>query len=133
LLSGREADGVIRIDDVHKSENLAAEPEERFEVDPALRLGLQRTLRGDCRRVVGIYHSHPDGPAQPSPWDLAAAWEPDLVWLVVGVRYGQAVQCTSHVLVEANGEARFIEVPLTTTNASPAAGRKPIIGGGLEF
>ena len=133
LLSGREADGVIRIDDVHESENLAAESERRFEVDPALRLGLQRTLRGDGRRVVGIYHSHPDGPAQPSPRDLAAAWEPDLVWLVVGVRHGQAVQCTSHVLVEADGEAHFTEVPLTTTDASPAAGRKPIQGGGLDL
>ena len=133
LLSGREADGVIRIDGVHESENLAAEPDRRFEVDPALRLGLQRTLRGDGRRVVGIYHSHPDGPAQPSPRDLAAAWEPDLLWLVVGVRHGQAVQCTSHVLVEADGEARFTEVPLTTTDASPAVGRKPIQGGGLDL
>ena len=133
LLSGDGADGVIRIDEIHASENIATEPNRRFEVDPALRLRLQRTLRHGGGRVVGIYHSHPNGPAQPSSRDLEAAWEPDLVWLIVGVRQGQAVQCTSHVLIEAEEEARFTEVPLTTTDTPPVATRKLLQGGGLDF
>ena len=133
LLAGDGADGIIRIDEVHASENIAAEPGRRFEVEPALRLRLQRTLRDRGRRVVGIYHSHPNGPAQPSSRDLEAAWEPDLVWLVVGVRQGQAVQCTSHVLIEVEGQARFTEVPLTTTDTSPVAARETLQGGGLDY
>ena len=130
LLSGGQADDVIRVDDVHASENMALEPDRRFEVDPALRLRLQRTLRDSGRRVVGIYHSHPNGPAQPSPRDLEAAWEPDLIWLVVGVCNGQAVQYTAHALIETGGKTSFVEVPLTTTNAHPAATREPLQGGG---
>lgn len=133
LLSGDGADSVIRIDEVHISENIAAEPDRRFEVDPALRLRLQRTLRDGGRRVVGIYHSHPNGPAQPSTWDLEAAWEPDLVWLIVGVRHGQAVQCTSHVLIEVEGQVKFTEVPLTTTDTSPVAARETLQGGGFDY
>ena len=133
LLSGSEADGVVSVDDVHGSDNLAADRSRRFEVDPALRLRLQRTLRGSAHHVVGIYHSHPDGPAQPSPRDLDAAWEPDLVWLVVAVRNGQAIQVTAHVLAEEGGRTRFTEVPLTTTDGSPPPVREPLEGGGLEL
>jgi len=55
---------------------------DRFEVDPALRLRLQRELRASNERIVGLFHSHPDGAAAPSAHDLACAWEPDLVWLI---------------------------------------------------
>lgn len=133
LLSGIETEGVVHVDEVHASENLAGDRGSRFEVDTALRLRLQRTLRESGRRVVGIYHSHPDGPAQPSTRDLEAAWEPELVWLVVGVRDGQAVQSTAHVLIEEGGEMRFTEVRLATTDASPSAARQPLDGGGLDL
>ena len=121
LLSGSEDAGVVAVAGVHGSANLAEEPARRFEVDPALRLRLQRTLRASGRRVVGIYHSHPDGPARPSPRDLEAAWEPELVWLVVGVRGGRAVRSTAHVLVAEGGETRFAEIPLTVSDPKAAA------------
>ncbi len=129
LLSGSEDAGVVLVDGVHWSANLAEEPTRRFEVDPALRLRLQRTLRGRGRRVVGVYHSHPDGPARPSPRDLEAAWEPDLVWLVVGVRKGRAVRSTAHVLVAEGGETRFVEVPLTASGSTVVPAPKPLEGG----
>ena len=133
LLSGAEEAGVVQVDGVHESENLAEEPARRFEVDPALRLRLQRTLRGSGRGVVGIYHSHPDGPARPSPRDLDAAWEPDLVWLIIGVRKGQFVQSTAHVLVAEGDETWFVEVPLVTSDSTATSGRKPSEGGGSEL
>lgn len=119
LLSGSEAEGTIIIDEVHPSENLAVDRMRRFEVDPALRLRLQRTLRESGRRVIGIYHSHPDGPAQPSPRDLESAWEPDLVWLIVGMRDPQAIDCRAYFLAEENGATHFREMPLLTDGAAP--------------
>ncbi len=86
-----------------------------FEVDPALRLRLQKELRGGPERVIGIYHSHPDSSAQPSATDLDAAWEPDLVWLVTSVLGGQAVHTSAHVLVTEDGKMRFSEVALRTS------------------
>jgi len=34
-------------------------------------------------RLVGHYHSHPNGSTEPSPRDLAAA-EPGKLWLIMG-------------------------------------------------
>ena len=130
LLSGTEEAGIAYVDGIHESENVADEPARRFEIDPALRLRLQRTLRQSGRRVIGIYHSHPNGLARPSPRDLEAAWEPDLVWLVVGVRRGRTMQSAAHVLTMAGDETRFVEIPLIIRNAAPVPARKPVAGGG---
>lgn len=36
-------------------------------------------------RIGGVFHSHPDGPAEMSTTDEARALEPDWVYLVVGL------------------------------------------------
>ena len=128
LLSGAEEAGIAYVDGIHESENVADEPARRFEIDPALRLRLQRTLRQGGRRVVGIYHSHPTGLAHPSPRDLEAAWEPDLVWLVIGIRKGQVMQSAAHVLTTAEGEARFVEIPLVGRGGGGGGGGGAIPG-----
>ncbi|MBM3503740.1 MAG: M67 family metallopeptidase [Alphaproteobacteria bacterium] len=123
LLVGVEEAGTtgrtVRVLDVQASPNLAQEPERRFEVDPALRLRLQRELRGSGTRVVGLYHSHPNGKAQPSAQDLAAAWEPDLAWLITAVRDRQAVLTSAHLLAENDGRLRFVPVALRTDDWEP--------------
>jgi proteasome lid subunit RPN8/RPN11 len=63
---------------------------DRFEIDPKVRLDAERSLRGTGERVVGHFHSHPDHPARPSDTDLAMAFEPDLVWVIVAVAQGRA-------------------------------------------
>jgi proteasome lid subunit RPN8/RPN11 len=85
LLLGIYDGDVIAVDEVMESENLSAAPRNSFEIDMRLRLRLQKALRGTGRDIVGHYHSHPDGPAEPSARDLEQAWEPDLVWVIVGV------------------------------------------------
>ena len=96
---------------------------DRFEIDPALWVDLTRALHGGPARVVGLYHSHPDGSAQPSAIDLAAAWGEELVWIVVAVAGeegkppGQAIHAAAHVL--DHGGRQFREVPLRTADWSP--------------
>lgn len=100
LLVGRGHDPV-EVTRVVPTANIAQDRHARFEVDPAARLSLERELRaardtldpapGD-ERLVGHYHSHPGGPARPSPTDAARAFEPDLVWLVVAVTDGRATE-----------------------------------------
>jgi len=114
-----------RVGRVEPSENLAAgERNDRFEIDPRLRLKLQKQLRGGSDAVIGVYHSHPDGPAQPSETDLKNAWEPDLVWLITSVISGQATQTTAHRLIDQ--ASRFEPVPLRTTNWHADPVREPI-------
>lgn len=100
-----------RVSRVVVSENKALGGRDtRFEVDPALRLALQRQLRGGPDSVIGLFHSHPDGAAEPSPRDLDSAWEPELVWLIVAVSAGRVTRAAAHVLV--NNNTRFDEIPL---------------------
>ena len=40
----------------------------------------------------------------PSASDLAQAWEPALVWVIVAVADGQAIQVAAHRLATAGGQ-----------------------------
>lgn len=129
LLVGHSDAEVHQVTEVHVSANLAESDHDRFEVDPALRLALQKRLRGGPDRVIGVYHSHPDHPAQPSETDLQMAWEPELIWLITSVANGQAIHTTAHFL--ADGGTRFAELPLHTTDWGPYPTRTPITWEGL--
>ena len=59
----------------------------RYRIDDRAHIDLQRTLRSCVPRVriIGVYHSHPHGSAQPSPADLAEAHYPDWVHVIIGL------------------------------------------------
>ncbi|HIF10293.1 MAG TPA: M67 family peptidase [Sneathiellales bacterium] len=116
-----------RVARVEPSENMApAGRNDRFEIDPLLRLRLQKELRDGAESVIGVYHSHPDGPAQPSLTDLENAWEPELIWLITSVNKGQAIQTTAHRLVEQ--ALRFEDLPLRTSDWRQVPTRPPVDG-----
>jgi desampylase len=71
-----EGDGA-RLAAIHPARNLAEAPD-RFLIDPALQFRLQR----EGRRIVGCYHSHPDGVARPSARDAQEASEAGFIWLI---------------------------------------------------
>lgn len=48
---------------------------DRFELDPEDFMRADEEARAAELEIVGIWHSHPDHPAQPSETDRAAAWE----------------------------------------------------------
>jgi [CysO sulfur-carrier protein]-S-L-cysteine hydrolase len=60
-----------------------------FEIDPQLRFDLMRELSGGSERIVGHFHSHPNGPAEPSARDLEQMYEPELVWFITSVKKGR--------------------------------------------
>ena len=92
LLVGCLAPGEgYRVSAVEASANVAEPPRtRRFEVDPKLRLRLERDLRESPDSVIGVYHSHPDGSAKPSETDRSMIFEPDMVWLITAVAGGRA-------------------------------------------
>jgi proteasome lid subunit RPN8/RPN11 len=93
LVGRRGRGGDILVTSVHPSPNLlSSEREDRFEIDPRHRLEVMRQAEAQGLEMVGHYHSHPNGRGEPSPTDLAMAYEPDLIWLIAPVREGRAGQ-----------------------------------------
>ncbi|SEH33903.1 Mov34/MPN/PAD-1 family protein [Magnetospirillum fulvum] len=111
LLIGRGR-RIVRVSRVIPADNLERERHlDRFELDPAARFAAERTLRGGPERIVGHWHSHPNGSADPSAEDIARAYEPELIWLIVAVAPGpdgrpQAGLRLAHRLDATTGSAR---------------------------
>ncbi len=96
LIEGMARDDTIEAVTLHPTRNLAAEPD-RFAIDPAAQVRLMRALRGSGRTIVGCYHSHPGGAAEPSARDREGAGEEDFVWLIAGLRPGDAPRLAAFV------------------------------------
>jgi desampylase len=63
--------------------NVARDPLRSFEIDPATLLATHRDARGAGQRVIGHWHSHPNGRAEPSARDAARATENGQIWLII--------------------------------------------------
>lgn len=70
--------------------NVAAAPARRFEIDPAHLLAAHRAARGGGPAILGYWHSHPSGLAEPSRTDAAMADPDGRVWAIVA---GGGVRC----------------------------------------
>jgi proteasome lid subunit RPN8/RPN11 len=70
------------IEEARPAANVADDPAESFEVDPYALLAAHRSGREGGARLIGHYHSHPNGSIAPSARDAAAA-EPGWLWLIV--------------------------------------------------
>ena len=60
----------------------------RYELDPKTHIDVRRVLRGvaPVLTIVGVYHSHPAGPAVPSPTDVSEAAYADWIHVIVALR-----------------------------------------------
>ena len=81
LLQGRREGEAFEVTQIHPVANLAASAA-RFAIDPAAQFAAQKAARAQGQAIIGCYHSHPGGAAQPSAADLAGAGEEDFLWLI---------------------------------------------------
>ncbi|RMF12222.1 MAG: hypothetical protein D6757_09980 [Alphaproteobacteria bacterium] len=100
LLVGRHAGDDLWIESLLVTPNRApaALRARRFRIDPAMHAALQRRLRGTGSEIVGVFHSHPQGPARPSTEDLASA-RPECPLMLILSRAGDPAgdwQATIH-------------------------------------
>ncbi|MFM7027643.1 MAG: M67 family metallopeptidase [Chakrabartia sp.] len=86
LLLGRGA----RIEDVVVAANVAATPATHFEVDPAALITAHKKARVGGLEVVGNWHSHPQGRAEPSAEDARCAAPDGQIWIILGQEGAQA-------------------------------------------
>ena len=107
LLEGIAHDDGWRLTAVHESRNIAEQPEQHFLIDPQMHIDLLRRLRGTERTVIGCFHSHPRGRAEPSSTDLLSAAEQDFLWLIAAGE-GEAFDLRAYLFSAAN----FQSVPI---------------------
>ncbi len=103
VLLGRRRGDRTTICEAIATANVSPRPADRFEIDPAALIAAHRAERAGGPRLLGHYHSHPHGPASPSPRDTAAA-EPGRLWLILGADDAR--------LWLAGEAGRFVAVPL---------------------
>lgn len=84
LLEGGRNGDAIRVDALHSARNLSTDSD-RFEIDPADHFAAIRAARANGREIVGCYHSHPNGKAEPSDRDADGAWDEGFIWLIAAV------------------------------------------------
>ena len=111
LLVGRAEADRIEIAEIVAGDNVAASPEREFEFDPARHIALLRRLRESHapERLIGHWHSHPNGRAEPSAQDAAMANDPGLLWLISAVTDGKAGAPRAFKLKPDGG---FVPLPL---------------------
>ncbi len=85
----REACGLLfgegmEVTDWQAVENIAEDPDRRFELDPAALFAALRAERTGGAKLIGYWHSHPNGDASPSACDAEMADPDGKLWLIVG-------------------------------------------------
>ncbi len=71
------------VERVYPVANVAAERATEYYMDPAEQVRVMLEIEAAGWEVCGIFHSHPAGPAWPSATDLARAYYPDAVYVIL--------------------------------------------------
>lgn len=98
---GNRASTTLRVDNTQEEER-----ERRYLISPDHYLRADREARRRGLDIIGIYHSHPDHPAEPSETDLAWATFPGYTYVIVSVRGGEPAELTAWSL--APDRSRFL-------------------------
>jgi proteasome lid subunit RPN8/RPN11 len=69
---------------LHPARNIAS-ARDRFEIHPEDHFAALKTARTNGHAIIGCYHSHPDGTAQPSEIDRAGGGEENFIWLIAAL------------------------------------------------
>ena len=72
-----------RIESIRETTNVSPNPADSFEIDPAALFAALRAERTGGPRLIGHYHSHPNGLSTPSACDAMMATSPGRLWLIV--------------------------------------------------
>lgn len=110
LLIGSFKEDKWNIEEARQVENLNKErASDRFQLDPNGYQAIDRELRGSGKEIIGVFHSHPDCPAKPSPTDLDSAWE-GFIYPIISVCDGKVANQLNWTL---NGDGnRFASVAI---------------------
>ena len=111
LLAGEG--GVVRR--VYPVENVLHNPRE-YQMDPKRQVEVMLEIEGAGWELSGIYHSHPGGPPVPSPTDVAQAYYPDSIYVILAPQAAAGEWRGRAFRIEA-GEVKEVEVMIVNESA----------------
>lgn len=71
-----------RVEKLLLAQNVAPQPKTHFEIDPATLIAAEKAARRGELPILGYFHSHPNGRAEPSATDAVMAAADNRIWLV---------------------------------------------------
>jgi len=86
LIGGRDDNALT----VYPVNNIADDPAHRFLMGPKEQINAMRRMREANEILWGIYHSHPDSPAEPSASDRDMAYYPDVYYFIISLTNHQS-------------------------------------------
>lgn len=81
----------------------------RYQIEPQEQLAAFLTFEAQGLELVGIYHSHPQGPPYPSATDIAEAYYPEVIYLI-WVQQGDEWFCSGFTIRAGRVEPAAIYV-----------------------
>lgn len=81
----------------------------RYKIDPAELVKIERAAREKGMDIAGFYHSHPDHPAQWSVTDFAEAHWLGCSYVITAVAHGQATVTNSFRLAGSSEEDKLFQ------------------------
>lgn len=94
---GEEVTEVIPIDNILRSPTA-------FEMEPKQQLAAMLDIEARGLQLLAIYHSHPNGPQSPSVTDVARAYYPDTIQLIVSMAQPAQPVARAFTIVEGHIE-----------------------------
>jgi len=121
LIGGR--DGLA--ERLYHVENILHSPV-AYEMEPLQQIRAILAIEAEGMDLLAIYHSHPDGPARPSPSDVAQAYYPEQAQLIVSL--ADRARPSLRAFLIADGNIREIDCIIDENDDRPAAGAPPAEG-----
>lgn len=88
--------------------NVAPQPQRLFSMDPQQQIAAMRSMREQGEELYGIYHSHPQGPAEPSATDIEQAAYPEALYLIIALNGERRPQLRAYRI--SDGKTRAVQL-----------------------
>jgi [CysO sulfur-carrier protein]-S-L-cysteine hydrolase len=82
-----------------------------YYMDPEQQIAVFTDMEASAEHLLGIYHSHPAGPARPSGMDLQLAFHPDALYVIISLEDMQHPEIGAYRLEE--GQFKKTEICYT--------------------
>lgn len=79
-----------------------------YEMEPGQQLATMLAIEDQGWEITAVYHSHPQGPETPSATDVAQAFYPEIIQVIVSLR--QREQPTVRAFTIVDGRVTEIEI-----------------------